>query len=335
MTINQPSRASRAAPFALWGAMLTGAALLGGAVTAIAMRSSSSGVLAMPTGEDSRAGAADPFELGPAVLTRLVGALPPAQRDRVLAEPDLFRRVVAEERARGALLDAARGSGLVAGERVGWLAARAADQVVLNTFVATRLAGALGEGFPDEARVRAFFEANRERYTLPERLGVSQIFLRLAADAPDAVRRTVEARATELVVALRAGEVGFEAAALGNSAHAASRINGGFMGVLPLSELRPELRQGILDLEPGRISDPMRGEGGLHIVRRGAVMPGGAPAYEAIRGRVRADLRQAAELEVRRRLAEDAAASHEAMPEPAVLEQWRQAVLSRLAGATP
>jgi peptidyl-prolyl cis-trans isomerase SurA len=94
---------------------------------------------------------------------------------------------------------------------------------------------------------------------------ISQIFLKLPADAsPDEVKE-VEARADAIYKELKGGADFAEVAKKDSEDGAAS--SGGKLGAFKSGEMREDLEQAIKGLDPGEFSKPVRGTSGIHIVR--------------------------------------------------------------------
>ena len=324
MSVNDPPAVSRTAPVLLWAAMLLGAALLGAAVTAALLRQTPPAGPDTPVEAGRFPGADEP--LGVAWLRSALAGVGAPERAQLLGDPARFRAFVEQEIARRRLLVAARTDGLADDPRVAWLAGRAGEQVVVNAFVNARIVAAVGPGFPDDERVREFYEANRERYALPERVAVSQIYL--AGPQGSASRQRAVREAQAILAGIRDGSVSFELAAAEHSGHAASATNGGFMGLVKVVDLRPELREAVLALAPGEVSEPLVGVEGVHLVRRGPTLPAQVPALDAVRERVVADLKRVASTELRRKLATSALEASTERPETQEIERWRAALLA-------
>ena len=325
MSVNHPPATSRAAPMLLWAAMLLGAALLGAAVTAALLRDDVQDTAGAPGRVEASAPGTD-RSFGVESLRGALQGVQPAERATLLDDAERFRAFVEQEIARRRLLEAARAEGLGDDPRIARLVERAGDQVLVSAFVNARIAAAVGPAFPDESGVREFFEANRERYALPERVAVSQIFLPVPSGSAPAERERAVARAGAILAEIREGSVSFELAAARDSGHAASAANGGFMGLLRVSDLRPELREAVLALAPGELSDPLVGAEGVHVVRRGPTVPAQVPPLESVRERVVTDLRRVTVAELSRKLAASAFEASAERPEAVEIERWRAAL---------
>jgi parvulin-like peptidyl-prolyl isomerase len=114
---------------------------------------------------------------------------------------------------------------------------------------------------------------------------------------PEGASKTEEARvvkeASAVSTRLRKGQLSFSQAASRYSEHAASSLNGGFMGILQTADLKPDIKQHVLTLKEGEASKPVRGQNGVHIFLRGALLPSHVLSLEQVRPKVRQLLLQA------------------------------------------
>jgi parvulin-like peptidyl-prolyl isomerase len=94
---------------------------------------------------------------------------------------------------------------------------------------------------------------------------ISQIFLKLPADAPPETVKEVEARADAIYKELKGGADFAEVAQRDSEDGAAS--SGGKLGSFKAGEMREDLEEAIKGLDAGEFSKPVRGSSGIHIVR--------------------------------------------------------------------
>lgn len=94
---------------------------------------------------------------------------------------------------------------------------------------------------------------------------ISQIFLKLPADATAEQTAAVEARAAKIYDELKDG-ADFADTAKRDSEDGAAK-SGGSLGTFKPGEMREDLEKAVADLEPGEFSKPVRGNTGIHIVR--------------------------------------------------------------------
>ena len=96
-------------------------------------------------------------------------------------------------------------------------------------------------------------------------ISISQIFLKLPADAPPEQVAEVEAHADKIYDELKHG-ADFAQTAERESEDGAAK-SGGKLGTFKKGEMREDLEAAVAHLDPGEFSKPLRGSTGIHIVR--------------------------------------------------------------------
>jgi len=143
----------------------------------------------------------------------------------------------------------------------------------------------------------AWYERNHDAAAQPERMRLRHILLRLPEDAPESdvlkVRQTLEAAAAKL----KKG-ADFAALAKQQSQDPGSAPGGGDLGWVQRGQTVPDFEKAALALKPGQISEPVRTQFGLHLIKM--------EAYETQRTRSFDEMRA----EIRTLLAEQKAAEH-------------------------
>lgn len=138
---------------------------------------------------------------------------------------------------------------------------------------------------PDEAALRRFYEENPERFTRPGRLSLEVAFVRIG-DRPELLALR---EAQDVARRVRAGEeIGRGEERLGDPLVAELPA-----GPVPIETLRqyhgPTVARAAGDLEPGEVSEPIRGGDGYYVLRlRDRTPPERAP-YDEVREQVRAE----------------------------------------------
>jgi len=318
---------SGARGYTVWAVMVLGLALVAAAVMLALREPAPPAAIAAPP-VTAAAGDRQALVRAPAAVDRdaiegLVRYMKPERRAQLLASEQAFGAAVREERARRAVLGAAIADGFDQRPQVRALLQRAAEQALLESYLAVASRRAVAADFPSEEQVREAFDSNRERMKLAERTELWQVFLAFPASASEAQRVAVRERASELVRALRAGETTFAEAAARYSAHAASRARGGFMGVTALDSLRPELRERVRALPEGQVGDPVESPQGVHILKRGSIAEPAPLSYEAARAGIRQGLIRAALGQARKQLVDAALEGFAPLPSAEKLEAWR------------
>jgi parvulin-like peptidyl-prolyl isomerase len=108
---------------------------------------------------------------------------------------------------------------------------------------------------PSPEEVRAYFDAHPDKFTIPERLHVSVILLKVDPSSGSAVWQQAIKEAGTLVEKIRKGADFAELARIHSSDESASK--GGDMGYIHKGMLAKPAQQIIDLMEPGEISDPV------------------------------------------------------------------------------
>ncbi|MEX2482027.1 MAG: peptidylprolyl isomerase [Gammaproteobacteria bacterium] len=232
-------------------------------------------------------------------LRELLAVIGPEQRAQILDSEDNFDRFVRQEILNQAVLAAAYANGADDNETIEVLMQRAGQRVLVEAYLNQVVQRNLDPDFPSDAQVREAYDKNPDAFRLPQRLHLWQIYIPLAADANEAVRKQTRQLADGIAADLRAGKATFEAMARKHSAHQTSRLSDGYMGLIKVDELLPAVAEAALALENGGISAPVATETGLHILKRGAVVESDMLEFEVVAGEIRERLRNEAVAKVR------------------------------------
>ncbi len=114
---------------------------------------------------------------------------------------------------------------------------------------------------PNAKKVKAYYEANKAKFTKPETVTVSEIFLSFAGKDPEAVRQ----KSKELVAQLRQG-ADFEKAVLDNSDRPNKAETKGKAGTFEASTLDKTVAAAIKDVKAGGYAEIEIPEG-IEIIR--------------------------------------------------------------------
>ena len=234
---------------------------------------------------------------------KLVGSLNKAQRDAVLADKEIVNKVISQESLRLSFIDAAKASQFAKDENTRYLLERQTDDFLVTNYINHRLKVAgVPEGFPGEDQVQQFYEKNKQRFSIGERMPVWQVFWSIPKemDKPEIAR--LLKLASSVSNQLRKNKLTFAQAATKYSQHAASSIQGGFMGVLQTADLRPTIKEALINLKQSSISKPVRSDSGLHIFRRGAALPAEVISLDRVRPQVVEALTKALRVQQRAQL---------------------------------
>lgn len=267
------------------------------------------------------AGAAQAARLDAAVVEASLARLPPARRQAVLDDAAVFAAFVEQRGRQQVLAEAATAAGLPARAAVSAELREVTVEVLAARYLEQE-APASAVAAPEAAAVEAFYRDQQARFRVPDRLPVWQIFIPATA-GDEAAQAAARARARQALEDLLSGRKTFAELAASTSAHAPSRLNGGFMGLLAPEELKPEVRQALLNAPQGKPVGPVETADGFHVVQRGALVPGGVPPLDEVRPRIEAWLREQALAARRAEVLAAAARVHPLTVEATDLEAWR------------
>ncbi len=178
---------------------------------------------------------------------------------------------------------------------------RAIDQIVSNRYLQDTLRQVQRELSVSNEDVRKYYEAHADEYAVPARKRVAMLKISVAADAGEpawkqAIERMGQAR--EKAAALDAGVPHFGALAREISDDAASRHRGGVIGWIAEGRAdRYSHDRAVIEAtraleEPGALSDVLRGQDGVYLVRLVESEPRQARGFDQLATGIRQRLMQ-------------------------------------------
>jgi len=118
----------------------------------------------------------------------------------------------------------------------------------------------------NEEEARTLYHQRAAMYDVPEQVRARHVLLQLTPDADDETVAATETRASELLARLQAGE-DFAEIALAESDDPGSKANGGDLGLFGRGQMVKPFEDVAFSLEPGTLSDIVRSDFGIHIIR--------------------------------------------------------------------
>lgn len=217
-------------------------------------------------------------------ITPYLDSLRPAEREAVTKNKEELARFVRLILLREAVLKDAAGAGWDKKPEVIAAAARARDQVVVESYLAE--VSKVPAGYPSDDEIAKAYAAEKERLVLPRRFRLSQIFI-----AHDDAKPAALEKAKELAATLKQEPGEFAALARRNSNDAGSAARGGDLGWLTPENILPEIRAVVDKMTAGQISAPIEGAAGFHIIKVEEVRPAGTPPLAEVKDELAALLR--------------------------------------------
>ena len=284
-------------------------------------------------GKPSNTGSDATLELSQVQM--VLANLAPNQRQALLADQKTFQRFAQQEADNISVLAAARANNVDKDSNTVFLMQRSADTVVRETYLNRLVAAKVPADFPTDAQVREYYDKNKDKLVLGERFHVWQIFLPLADPKDNKAAAALQKQAEGIASDISEGKLDFGEAAAKYSTHDPSRHNGGYMGLVAVSQLKPDISKSLLSLAEGAVSKPIHTDAGLHILKRGARVAAEPLSLEEAAPQIRQLLINQARGQLRQAIYDQARKSYPlALPDSKV-EEWRLRLRTNLEAASP
>lgn len=134
----------------------------------------------------------------------------------------------------------------------------------------------------DEATLHTRYEEGKARFVEPEQRLTSHILLAVAKDADAATIAAAKEKADALAAKAQSDGSDFAALARESSDDVGSKAAGGDLGWIENGATFPAFDKALFALAPGKVSDPVRGEDGFHIIALREVKAGSEKTFEQV-----------------------------------------------------
>lgn len=224
-------------------------------------------------------------------VEKMLQTLPPGERTAIKNDPSALQNWLRQRVTSEAVLREARSKGWADRPEVK-ARIEAAVAEVTNHVIATTFLDSLTQvpaDYPSDTEIKAAYEQNKVNFNLPPRYRVAQIYL--PTDANDAVgNKKIAKQATTLAKAARKGD--FAELAKAESKDQATAARGGEVGTLALTDMLPEVREVVVKLKTGEVSDPIQAVAGIRIIKLLDVQPARMATPEEMKPLLQQALRQ-------------------------------------------
>ncbi len=245
------------------------------------------------------------------------------EREKVLADQELFKQVIENEANNRSTVSAAIANNLVEDRNVEFLMQRGAENILRESYLTRLISTKLPKDFPSDEQVTEYYEANKQQFVVPERVHVWQIFFKKSADADKKAKAALLKKAEQIISDLKKGKADFSNIALSQSEHEQSRKLGGYMGILNTSELLSEIKDPILKSKEGEIIKPVESESGIHILKRGKILEPQPLELSQVSQQIRQLLLKQANTQLRSAIFKQARKEYPQTLSDTKLEEWR------------
>ena len=249
------------------------------------------------------------------------------ERKALLQDADKFKQFIQQEANNASVLSAARANKIDKDRNTAFLMKLSAENVLRETYLNKLIASKLPSGFPSEEQVRQYYDKNKDSFYIGERVHVWQIFLGVDPKMSKDQVAVVETKIKKIRQDILDHKIDFADAALKYSEHGPSSTTGGYMGLVKVSDLKPELSAVLLKLPEGKLSEPIKSSTGYHILKRGAIVPKQDVSFEQVKNQIHNLLLKQAVAQLRKAIYDQAAKTYPVDIKDNMIEQWRRKLL--------
>ncbi|MCH8977309.1 MAG: peptidyl-prolyl cis-trans isomerase [Proteobacteria bacterium] len=256
-------------------------------------------------------------------LQKTLSVLDANQRKSVLADEKVFRAFVEKEADNVSVLIAARSNKVDQSEKTLILAQRGVDNIVRELYLNQLLTSKIPADFPTDKQVQEYYDKNKDNFVIEERVHTWQIFLPIKEDMSVKDIELLKKKAESITNNLKKKKTDFVSAANKHSKHEASRLSGGYMGLIKISEFKPEIKAAIKTLKQGDISKPIKTDDGIHILKRGAIVPKQDITLEQVKPKITELMLKQLRIQIRQAVFKQASITYPVDLNDKNMEEWR------------
>ena len=256
-------------------------------------------------------------------ISSLVTNMNANEKEKILSDQQLFKQVIENEANNRSAIIAAVNNQLNEHPNVKFMMKRNAENMLLEFYLNLLVKRKLPQEFPSNEEMIAYYESNKEtQFTFPLRARIWQIFLSKPKDVSEEEALAIQRRAEEIISKIEKGINDFTNIAVSQSEHEQSRNRGGYMGVLDVDGLLPEIKEYILQSKIGEISDPIETDSGLHILKRGLILAEETLTFEQAEEQVRRMLIKQSGMQLKNIIFAQARENHPQQISEKKVEEW-------------
>ncbi|MCB0345239.1 MAG: peptidylprolyl isomerase [Bdellovibrionales bacterium] len=160
------------------------------------------------------------------------------------------------------------------------------DDLLVSKYINTVVFSSINVS-PEE--VERAYKSNPERFKVPVEVRARHVLIRLADDADESQVAAATAKAQKVLNAARSNSENFDQLAKEFS-EGPTRAKGGDLGYFTENQMVPEFSEAAFALQPGEISDIIRSQFGLHIIKVEERRGGKLPPLDEIKDSIKSEL---------------------------------------------
>ncbi|MDP9902450.1 peptidylprolyl isomerase [Variovorax ginsengisoli] len=231
------------------------------------------------------------LSIGQAEVEQLIQSVPEAERAALKGNRAAIDNWLRQRLASEAVLREARSKGWAERPEVKARVDAATKEITQRIISSSYLESVaqVPVDFPSDAELAAAYEQGKAGFGVPAIYRVAQIFLATPTDDPAATAKVATSAKT---LAGEAQHGDFANLARTRSEDKPTAERGGEVGSLTLAQLLPEVRNAVLALKVGEVSDAVKSDTGFHIVKLLDMQPARIATLQEMTPRLQLALRQ-------------------------------------------
>ena len=264
------------------------------------------------------------LSLGFDEMQGIISLLNDEQKKQILSDQEAFTKLVKQQSSNKSVLSAALANNIQNNDKTVFILQRNAENLLRELYLNQLIASKVPADFPTEKQIVKYYETNKEKFVLGQRVHVWQIFLPFE-EGKNTTKdiEILKKKAESIKKDLEKGELDFAVAAMRYSGHEGSLTTGGYMGLVAVDNLKPEFKQPILDLKEGKISQPIKTDEGIHLLKRGAIIPAQDVSLDQVRDQIEKLLKKQLNIKLRQLVYEQAEKAYPVNIDEKTIEEWR------------
>ena len=255
-------------------------------------------------------------------VEQIVSVIDQDQRKAILGNETAFKNFVENEASNKSILSAAHANKIDQNKRNLFIIRRGEENIIREIYLKQLIATKIPADFPNEEQTRDYYEKNKGKFVLGERFQVWQIFLPKPESADKKEIELLKKQAETIITDINKGKMDF-ATASNKYSNLAGKYNAGYMGLVKVNELKPEIKGPLMALAPDKLSAPIETEKGIHIFKRGNTIPKQELGFNEVQGRIANTLRKQLQNQLRRAVYKQAAETYPVDINDKTIEEWR------------
>lgn len=256
-------------------------------------------------------------------IQKMINVLDENQRKTLLTDEKTFQNFIRQEAGKKSVLSAARANKVDQNELAVFLAERGYENVLREFYLNQLIANKIPKDFPTEELIQEYYQKNKDKFILEQRVHVWQIFLAIPDDLGEKDIELIKKKAESISTDLSKEKISFDTAAQQYSDHDASKYKGGYLGLVKVNELKEDVREPLLKLKEGQISKPIKTADGIHIIKRGITIPRQELSIDEVHDQIKMLLNTQLKQKLRQEIFKQAGITYPVTIDDKKIEEWR------------